>query len=335
MEPEIHFTLGPACQAEAELGAVLAAPVRVCRLNLSHAEASTLPDSFDRVRRAAERVGRSVRIGADLRGRKMRVGPLPGGEILLEAGAPFELRPVGTDEETPGSAESASVNCPSLAGLARAGDEVLLDDGALRLRVESVGEEAVRCEVVVGGPLPERSGFNLPGRAIDLPALTAKDEADLDALAPLAPDLVYLSYVERAEDVAHLRRALEVRGLRIPIVAKIERAVAVENAAAIAEAADALCLARGDLGVEVDLPRLPAVQRRVVAAAREAQTPILLAGEVLWTLVSRPVPSRAELTDVATAVEQGFSGFVLSDETAVGRDPAGAVRWLHRLATGG
>jgi pyruvate kinase len=162
--------------------------------------------------------------------------------------------------------------------------------------------------------------------------LTAKDRADLDAVSALAPAYVYLSYVDTAEDIQAVRQALARRRLSIPVIAKIERAVAVQNVATIAAEADALCLARGDLGVELPLPRLPEVQRQVVAAARAADTPVLLAGEVLLTTVQRPLPSRAELTDVTVALDQGCAGFVLSDETAVGCDPVAAVRWLQRIA---
>ncbi len=226
------------------------------------------------------------------------------------------------------------VNCPTLGEIARPGDEILLDDGALRLHVETVTREAVTCVVAVGGALPERSGFNLPGRAIALPPLTVKDEADLDALATVRPDFVYLSYVETAGDIRALREALARRRLTVPIIAKIERAVALDHIAEIASAVDALCLARGDLGVEVSLPRLPYAQREVVAAAHAAGTPLLLAGEVMLTLVGRSTPSRAELTDIVVAVEQGCAGFVLSDETAIGCDPVAAVRWLRDVAAG-
>ncbi len=313
---------------------IITAGVAACRINLSHTQPGRLGEWLAHVRSAAAAVGRPIRVGADLRGRKLRIGPLPGGSITLSPGQRFTFVPVDVQAEAPGSPDCASVNWPTLTRVAQPGDIVLLDDGTIRLRVEEVNDERVRCTVEIDGLLPERSGFYLPGRYVALPPLTPKDEADLDALAPWRPDFVYLSYVETAEDIALLREALASRGLSIPIVAKIERAAALSHIEAIAEAADALCLARGDLGVEVPLPELPHVQRRVIALARATGTPVLLAGEVLYSLIQRHVPTRAELTDVVIALEQGYAGFVLSDETAIGCDPAEAVRWLQRIATG-
>jgi pyruvate kinase len=332
MLPEIHFTVGPASRDPAVLQALIDTGAPCCRINLSHTQPEELEALFAEVRDAAQRARRPIRIGVDLRGRKLRVGALPGGAVRLEPGHVFTLFPVAQDEEAMGEPERASVNCPNLTEIVRVDDRVLLDDGALELRVAGIDPDRVTCEVIVGGPLPERSGFNLPGRLLDLPPLTAKDRADLDAVSALAPDYVYLSYVDTADDIHAVRQALARRRLSIPVIAKIERAVAVENVAMIAEVADALCLARGDLGVELPLPRLPAAQRQVVAAARVAVTPVLLAGEVLLTTVQRPLPSRAELTDVTVALDQGCAGFVLSDETAVGCDPVAAVRWLQRIA---
>ena len=332
MKAQIHFTLGPALLGNpSELEQVIIAGSDACRINLSHTHVAELPELFSQVLRAALATRRSVRTGADLRGRKLRIGPLPTGTIQLCSGQSFDLIPVASDQEAPGGTKRASVNCPTLGEIVAPGDPVLLDDGAISLRVEHATTNQVRCLVEVGGELPERSGFNLPTRRLRLPALTAKDETDLDALAHLQPDFVYLSYVETAEDIFELRQSLTHRNLKIPIVAKIERAVALDHVEEIAAVSDALCLARGDLGVEVALARLPYVQRQVVSAARQSQTPVLLAGEVLLTLVGRNVPSRAEATDVFVATEQGVAGFVLSDETAVGHNPAGAVRWLRRM----
>ena len=195
-----------------------------CRINLSHTRTAELPELFARVRRAASAAGLPLRTGADLRGRKLRIGPLLTGAIHLDAGQPFNLIPVASDVEAPGGVQRASVNCPTLGHIVAPGDPILLDDGAIGLRVEHASADQVRCVVEVGGELPGRSGFNLPTRRLSLPALTAKDEADLDALARVQPDFVYLSYVEVAEDVLELRHLLARRKLTIPIIAKIERA---------------------------------------------------------------------------------------------------------------
>ena len=330
--PEVHFTLGPASWSGPVLQEIIAAGAAACRINLSHIQPAQLRDWITWVRAAAQAAGRSIRIGLDLRGRKLRIGPLPGGRITLSPGQRFHLLPVDVHAEAPGGPDHASVNWPTLGQTAQPGDVILLDDGLIRLRVEAAVDGQVTCLVERGGPLPERSGFYLPGRQVTLPPLTPKDEADLDALASLQPDFVYLSYVETGEDLPRLREALARRGLSIPVVAKIERAIALQHLTEIAQAADALCLARGDLGVEVPLPELPLIQRRVIAVARRAGTPALLAGEVMYSLVHRHVPTRAELTDMAVALEQGYAGFVLSDETAIGRDPIAAVRWPQLVA---
>jgi len=207
----------------------------------------------------------------------------------------------------------------------------LLDDGALRLSVVAAQSNRIACRICLGRVLPERSGLNVPAVPLALPALTAKDLSDLDAIGRLPVDFVYLSYVESAADIAHLREALIARRLDLPIVAKVDRQVAVQRLPEIAAAADAICLARGDLGVEVALADIPFVQRAAVAQTHAAGKPFILAGEVLYAMVGRQIPACAELTDVVTAVEQGVHGFILSDETAVGVAPAVAVRTLRSL----
>lgn len=329
MRPEIHFTVGPASWAETTLREIVRAGATACRINLSHMRPEELPGAIERVRRVAQQLGVSLPIGVDLRGRKLRIGPLPGGAVTLRAGQRFDLIPVSVDEERPGGLDRASVNCPTLADIVQPGDQVLLDDGGLRLEVVEAAADRVICHVLAGGPLPERSGFNLPGRSLSLPPLTPKDQRDLQAAQRAGVDFVYLSYAETAQDITATREALRRHGLDVPIVAKIERAVALEHVEALARAADAICLARGDLGVEVPLPELPHVQRLVAKRAQGARA--LLAGEVLYSMVHRPYPSRAELTDVVTAVEQGFVGVVLSDETAMGAHPVDAVRWLRQI----
>jgi pyruvate kinase len=335
MSPEIHFTLGPASWPQEVLQRIMAAGAQTCRINLSHITSGGLPRWFAHVRAAAREAARPIQLGADLRSRKLRIGPLSTAKIHLAPAQTFDLVPVEYAQELLGNEREASVNCPALGEMAMPGDAVYLDDGAIRLRVIRVAARRLQCCVEVGGVLQERSGFNIPHKAVEVPALTAKDYADLDVLVKLAPDFLYLSYVEQAQDVVEVREAWKKKGGgRIKVIAKIERALALEHLPAIAAEADALCIARGDLGVEVDLPRLPAVQAEIVACASQVGVPVLLAGEVLFSLVSRPLPARGELTDVAVAIKQGCTGFVLSDETAVGGDPAGAVAWLRRIAAG-
>jgi pyruvate kinase len=328
---EFHATLGPQSLAEPALRTLLQAGVTALRVNLSHSDGATAVSQLRRARALAAELGLRVALGADLRGRKLRSGRLEGSAPTLHAGQDFDLRPVAVDAEGASSAAETTVNCPGLERSVGPGTIILLDDGALRLRVLEVAPGRLRCIVEQGGPLGARVGVNLPGTPLALPPLTAKDLADLDALASLPPDHVYLSFVERASDLAVLRQALAERGLRSRVVAKLERAAAFDALDAIGHAADALCLARGDLGVEVGLARVPRCQRALAEAARRCGTPWLLAGEILLTTLHRSQPSRAELTDLQVAVDQGAAGFVLSDETALGPDPAAALRWLIRL----
>ncbi|MFH1808028.1 MAG: pyruvate kinase [Pseudomonadota bacterium] len=328
---EFHATLGPAAASGQARHALLCAGTTALRVNLSHAPGEQAAALLGELRGQARAQGFAVALGADLRGRKLRTGTLQHGQVLLQAGQDFELCPLPVDEEGVGDGARATVNCPQLGALVRPGTRILLDDGALELQVVDAAPARVRCVVLTGGPLLERVGVNLPGTALTLPALTPRDLADLDALRAQPPDHLYLSFVERAEDLVLLRRELDARGMNCRLIAKIERAAALQELPAIAAEADALCLARGDLGVEIGLARVPRAQRLVATAAQHAHTPWLLAGEVLLTTLHRPQPSRAELTDLQTALDQQVSGFVLSDETAVGPDPASAVRWLASL----
>lgn len=328
---QIHVTLGPASSGPEAIQQLIEAGADVFRLNLSHcspAELGCLVEATDSVRR---NLARPVQIAADLRGRKLRLGPFQDDDVTLVAGQEYVLHPIDEGKELPGDAREAWVNYPRLADRLQPGAAILLDDGALRLRVEAIGRTNVVCRVEIGGPLPARSGLNLPGVPTDLPPLGPKDLRDLDAIAALPVDAVYLSHVESASDIHTLRQALEERRRPLPIIAKVERRLAVENLSAIVAAADAICLARGDLGVEVPLAAIPLIQRRAVAQTHAAGKPFILAGELFYSLVSRQTPARAELTDLFVALEQGVDGFILSDETAIGVAPVNAVRTLTSL----
>ncbi len=325
MKLQIHATLGPASLKGEAFKGLLSAGIDGVRLNMSHAILDDLPPLIKEIRLFAPH----VLIGADLKGRKLRIGPLPKGEIDLKNGDTFILLPMDGDKM--GSQFHATVHCPDMSDSMISGTEILLDDGALLLHVKNVYANEIVCIVERGGNLPQRSGINIPGQTINLPALIQKDYMDLDLLSEVSIDFVYLSYVETADDIHLLRSALKERHLNIPIIAKIELSIAIENLHEITKVTDGLCLARGDLGVEVPLPEIPYVQRYVVESAKMAGKPVFLAGEVLFSLVNRYLPFRAELTDVAVAVEQGVDGFILSDETAIGVDPANAVRILQTL----
>ncbi len=331
MSIEIHATLGPTSFDDAVICDLLVSGASVIRLNLSHCPREGLPALIARVRQHSQATNCPVRIGADIRGRKLRVGPLTGGLAVLEAGQSFDLVCVAEGEELPGDDQTAWVSHPLLATAVPLGSDVLLDDGAIRLHVLKTHGNRIECRILVGGVLPERSGINVPAVPLSLPPLTTKDLADLDVIAQLPVDFLYLSYVESGEDIIRLREVLTQRDCDLPVVAKIERQVAVAHLKEIAQSADAICLARGDLGVEVPLADIPFVQRSAVEQTHAAGKPFILAGEVLYAMVGRQIPARAELTDVAVAVEQGVDGFILSDETAVGVAPAVAVRTLRGL----
>jgi len=334
MPIEIHATLGPASSERCIIEELLRAGTDVFRLNLSHCQTGTLPELVKLIRKVSQEIRKPVQIAPDIRGRKVRLGPFDKDPISLATGQNYVLYGVVEGQELPGDEHGAWVNDPLLPSKVTLNTPILLDDGALRLRVRVVESHAVICQVEVGGPLPARSGLNIPGVPFDLPPLGFKDLEDLDAISKLGIDAVYLSYVETANDIRILRDALCDRNCPVPIIAKIERRVALTNLDDITATADAICFARGDLGADVPVADLPFIQRQAVAHTHAAGKPFILAGEILYSLISRQIPARAELTDVATALQQRVDGFILSDETAIGIAPVEAVRTLTSLIDG-
>lgn len=327
MKLQIHATLGPASWQGRNLEKLLDSPISAVRINMSHMDQEKLPVLFERIRSLAPHIA----LGADIRGRKLRIGTLPGGSLTLSKGDRFILIPV--EGEDRGSKNSATVNYPAMAEVMKPKDKIILDDGALRLVVEKTTAHEVICHVTRGGILTDRCGVNTPNRQLNLPGLTSKDYTDLDFLSTIPLDLIYFSFAEKAEDIQLLRAALKQRNMNQPITAKIETRVAVDNFEELSAVSDALCMARGDMGVEIPMEELPYVQRSIIASAKRGEKTLLLAGEVLYSLIHRHEPFRAELMDIVTAVEQGVSGFILSDETAIGVDPVNAVQVLSTLIT--
>ncbi|KWT84418.1 pyruvate kinase [Candidatus Magnetominusculus xianensis] len=318
---EIHVTAGPACLAEPRLRELLNSGITAVRLNMSYAGEEMLTSVVSHIRELAPH----VKIGADIKGRKLRIGAVPFGKVMLKAGQMFRLAEETKTNCTPGC---AYVSYPLKL---KAGAVVLLDDGAITLTVTEVKDGELICRVETDAELTSGCGVNTPGFPIELPPLSKKDYDDIEILSKLSIDFVYLSYVERAEDIIILKETLHRYKMKDIVVAKVELAEAIRNLDEICAASDAICIARGDLGVEIALPQIPYVQRHIVKTARQFGRPVLLAGEVMLSLVNRYKPFRAELTDVITALEQGVDGFILSDETAIGVDPANAVRHLHAL----
>jgi pyruvate kinase len=307
---KIIATIGPAQDAPGALERLIDAGVDVLRVNLSHAGPR---DQAARVRRArAHRA--DIAILADLAGPKLRLADLPA-DIAVVEGETVVL-----------GAGGVPVGDPTLFERVSVGDPVYIADGTIALEATAVARERVVCRVRVGGTLRSRKGINLPRDGSSLPVVTDKDRADLADLGVLDPDFVAVSYVRHEQDLADVRRLTD-----LPLVAKIEKQQALERLDAILAAADAVMVARGDLGVEIPIERVPAAQKRLIRAANRVGRPIITATQMLMSMVQSPLPTRAEVTDVANAVLDGTDAVMLSEETAVGHDPLAAVDMMSRL----
>ncbi len=325
---KIVATLGPASEAPAVLDRLVAAGVDVFRLNLSHGTQDYHRTLYERVRDAAARAGRVVAVLADLCGPKVRVGRFPGGHIDLKTGD----RVTVTTRDVGGGPGLIPSQYEPFARDVRPGDRVLLDDGLIELRVEAVAGTEVSCAVIDGGVLKDRKGMNLPGVEMSTPALTDKDRADARFAAELGVDFLALSFVRRAADVDDLKSLLNACGRRVPVVAKIELPQALEAIDCILEVSDGVMVARGDLGVELPPEVVPVVQRQLVAQARRRNKPAIVATQMLESMVTNPRPTRAEVSDVSTAVFSGADAVMLSAETSVGAHPVAAVEMMDRVA---
>ncbi len=321
---KIVATVGPASASPEMLENLHKFGVDVFRLNFSHGEHETHGKVLAAVRQAEERAGRPITVFADLQGPKIRCGKLPGGKITLDYGANVRLEP-GEETDQPGVIPAPH---PELIAVLEPGDLVMLDDGKLRLRITGVDGSARLAKVEAGGPLSDRKGINVPSRPLPISALTDKDRRDLAYALEAGVDYVALSFVQRPEDV---REARELIGDRAGIISKIEKPSAVEAIEEIVALSDAIMVARGDLGVECPPEEVPLIQRRIVRACRAAGKPVIVATHMLESMVDAPTPTRAEASDVATAVLQGADAVMLSAETAVGRHPPTAVAIMDRI----
>ncbi|MBX9601070.1 MAG: pyruvate kinase [Bryobacteraceae bacterium] len=320
---KIVATLGPASASREKIAALLESGVDVFRLNASHG-AKEQREEWIAMIRSLGRAG----ILLDLQGPKIRLEKFEGGGCRLENGAIFTI----TTEAILGNAERASTSYAEFARDVRAGDPVLIADGALRLRVLETDGIAARCIVEEGGFVGDRKGINLPGVALSTPSVTKKDYADLDHGVAHGIDMVALSFVRRASDVVSLRDHLRERGSRIPVIAKIEKPEGVANLPEIVAAADGLMVARGDLGVEMPLEKVPAIQKRIIDSARRAGKFVITATQMLESMMDNPNPTRAEVSDVANAIYDGTDAVMLSGETSAGRFPVQAVQTMAKVA---
>ena len=328
---KIVCTIGPTSSTVAQLDRLAAAGMDVARLNFSHGRHAEHAEVIRRIREAETRWGRPVAILQDLQGPKIRLGTFGeggGGRVDLEAGGSFTL----TRTPVVGDAERVFVSPPEYLSEVRVGDRVLMDDGMIQLRVEATTRDEVRCRVVAGGRVSDHKGISLPHVPVPASCLTDKDRQDLELGIEQGVDFVAVSFVRSAADIEEVRRFLAERGAALPIIAKLERQEVVENLPGIMRAVDAVMVARGDLGVDVPLEEVPHIQKEIIRQAREVKVPVIVATQMLESMVTHIRPTRAEVSDVATAIFDGADAIMLSAETASGRYPAEAVEVMARIA---
>jgi pyruvate kinase len=326
---KIIATLGPASCDPGMILKLIKTGVNVFRINMSHASHDDFRSWVQTVRLAEHQCDSNVGILADLQGPKLRIGQLEGHKpVVLKSGAPFEI----TTAPVLGTARRVSTAYTPLPKDVKAGDRILLDDGRLELRVEAVADSVVRTTVLTGGELGESKGMNLPGVAVSSPSLTDKDREDLSLVVGGGADFVALSFVRSAQDVRDAKAAVKAAGADTPVVAKIEKPEAIERLEEILDAADAVMVARGDLGVEMAPERVPTLQKQIIHRARAHLRPVITATQMLESMIHSPRPTRAEASDVANAIIDGTDAIMLSGETAAGEYPIEAVNTMVNIA---
>jgi pyruvate kinase len=329
---KIVCTIGPACNTDEKIAALIEAGMNVARLNFSHGTHAEHAANIGRIRRVANRLNRPVSILQDLQGPKIRTG-------TLQDGRPVELRDSArltiTTRDVTGTANEVSTTYEGLPNDVKTGDRVLLDDGLMELRVEHVDDTDVHLRVIHGGLLKEHKGINLPGIDVNIASLTEKDRADLIFGVAQQVDYVALSFVRRAEDVAGIKRALvevDPRAAKLPIIAKLEKPAALKNLDAILDVADGVMVARGDMGVELSPQQVPIAQKRIIEAANQKRKIVITATQMLESMIHNPIPTRAEVSDVANAIFDGTDAVMLSGETATGQYPIETVKMMAAIA---
>ncbi|MBM6403784.1 pyruvate kinase [Phycicoccus sp. CSK15P-2] len=324
---KIVCTLGPATSSAENLRELVRAGMDVARLNLSHGSHADHAQVYSDVRAAGDLVGRAVGVLADLQGPKIRTGRFADGPITLEKGATFTI----TTRDVPGDQDEVGTTYDGLPGDVKPGDRILIDDGKLCLIATEVSETDVVCQVLEGGPLSNNKGINLPGVAVSVPALSEKDEEDLRWALRTQVDMIALSFVREADDIRRVHEIMDEEGLRLPVIAKIEKPQAVDNLDEIIRAFDGVMVARGDLGVEMPLEQVPLVQKRACEIARRRAKPVIVATQVLESMIANSRPTRAEASDAANAVLDGADALMLSGETSVGKHAFAAVRTMASI----
>ena len=324
---KIVATLGPATSSPEVLRKLVDAGLDVARLNLSHGTHDDHQTMYRNVRAAAEASGRNVGILADLQGPKIRLGTFVDGSVTLSPGDEFTI----TIDDVPGDRHRVSTTYKGLPGDVRPGDRVLIDDGRVVLECVKSTSTDVHTRVIVGGPVSNHKGLNLPGVSVAVPALTEKDERDLRWALEQGVDMVALSFVRSPADAEDVHRVMDEMGVHVPLSAKIEKPQAVERLQDIIEAFDGVMVARGDLGVELPLENVPMVQKRAIERCRDKAKPVIVATQMLESMIHNPRPTRAEASDVANAVLDGADAVMLSGETSVGKYPVETVQTMARI----
>jgi pyruvate kinase len=325
---KIICTIGPSCNTESLLREMMRLGMDVARLNFSHGTHPEHARNIARLRRAARQENRTICILQDLQGPKIRTGRLKDHEpVTLKTGSLVTITP----RDVAGAPNLISTTFQGLAQEVRAGSRILLSDGLIALRVTQVRGSDVECEVVNGGMLAEHQGINLPGAALSIPALTAKDRTDLEFGLKHGVDMVALSFVRSAADVRSVKEIITARGQDVPVIAKLEKPQAMKRLEEIFEASDGVMVARGDLGVEMPAEKVPVIQKYVIRRAADWRKPVIIATQMLESMIENPRPTRAEASDVANAVFDGTDAVMLSAETATGHYPRETVAMMSRI----
>ncbi len=325
---KIICTLGPSCNTEATIRGLLNVGMDVARLNFSHGKHEDHASCIQMLRQAAAAEGRTICILQDLQGPKIRTGKLKGGSaVTLQTGSTVTI----TTREIDGTAELISTSFKSLPNEVHTGARILLSDGKIELRVTRAGTADIECQIINGGTLGERQGINLPGTALSIPALTDKDREDLEFGLESGVDAVALSFVRSAADVLEVKEIIAEHNQTVPVIAKLEKPQALDQLEDILEASDGVMVARGDLGVEVPPEKVPVIQKYVIRRASEWRKPVIIATQMLESMIDNPRPTRAEASDVANAIFDGTDAVMLSAETASGKYPREAVCMMGKI----
>ncbi len=324
---KIVATLGPATSNYEQIKGIVEAGVNVARMNLSHGSYDVHEAIYKIVRQVAADTGKAVAVLVDLQGPKIRLERFKDGPVMLEKGATFKI----TIDSVDGDVNICGTTFKGLPGDVKVGDELLIDDGKVGLRATHVDERTVTTVVEVAGMVSNNKGINLPGVAVNVPALSDKDEADLRWALKLGADMIALSFVRNASDIVRVHEIMREEGIHIPTIAKVEKPQAVENLEEIIDAFDGVMVARGDLGVELPLEQVPLVQKRAVELCRRWAKPVIVATQMLESMITASRPTRAEASDVANAVLDGADALMLSGETSVGEFPIETVATMAKI----